>query len=257
MIPSDLVKYKQDGKKVIALTAWDSISGSLAEEAGSDIVLVGDSLAMVSLGFKSTLPVTLDNMIDHTNSVCRGFGKELDCQPLVICDMPFLSYHCGEDIAVEHAGRIIKETPAKGVKLEGAEPEIQNVISRLIRMGIPVMGHLGLTPQNYLNQGLRKQGENYISQEKIKQESLILQKLGCFSIVLEHIPDLLAKEIKDNLTMPTIGIGAGKFCDGQVRVTADLIGLSDKQPPFCSPIIDGKKIFIDKLKEWVMAERFN
>ena len=169
MIPSDLVKYKESGKKIIALTAWDSISGSLTEGAGADIVLVGDSLAMVALGFKTTLPVTLDNMIDHTNAVCRGFQKTIENQPLVICDMPFLSYHCGEDMAVEHAGRIIKETPAKGVKLEGAEPEIQAVISRLIRMGIPVMGHLGVTPQSYLNQGLRKQGESNLSKEKLKR----------------------------------------------------------------------------------------
>ena len=257
MIPSDLVKYKKDDQKIIALTAWDSISGSIVEEAGSDLVLIGDSLAMVSLGYKTTLPVTLENMIDHTNSVCRGFHKGLDAQPLVVCDMPFLSYHCGEDMAVEHAGKIIKGTPAKAVKLEGAEPEIQAVISRLIRMGIPVMGHLGLTPQNYLNQGLKKQGESILDQERIKKESLILEKLGCFSLVLEHIPDLLAKEIKDNLIIPVIGIGAGNFCDGQVRVTADLIGLSDKQPPFCDPIIEGKKIFTDKLKDWVKAERLN
>ena len=257
MIPSDLVKYKESGKKIIALTAWDSISGSLTEDAGADIVLVGDSLAMVALGFKTTLPVTLDNMIDHTKAVCRGFQRTIENQPLVICDMPFLSYHCGQDMAVEHAGRIIKETPAKGVKLEGAEPEIQAVISRLIRMGIPVMGHLGVTPQSYLNQGLRKQGESNLSKEKIKKESLLLQDLGCFSLVLEHIPDLLAKEIRDDLKIPVIGIGAGNLCDGQVRVTADLIGLSEKQPPFCKPVFEGRKIFVEKLKEWIKAERIN
>ena len=257
MLPSELVKYKKNSQKIIALTAWDSISGSLAEQSGADIILVGDSLAMVCLGYKSTLPVTLENMIYHTNAVSRGFQKKIEEQSLLICDMPFLTYQCGEDKAVEYAGKIIKNTYAKGVKVEGAEPEVQNVISRLVRMGIPVMGHLGLTPQSYLNLGLKKQGINSESHEKIKRDALSLEKLGCFSIVLEHIPELLAKEIQNALKIPTIGIGAGNFCDGQVRVTADLLGLNDKQPPFCNPIIDGKKFFEEKLKEWVNFERLN
>ena len=257
MFPSELVKYKKKSQKIIALTAWDSISGSLAEESGADIVLVGDSLAMVCLGYKSTLPVTLENMIYHTNAVARGFRKEIKQQPLLVCDMPFLTYQCGEDKAVEYAGKIIKNTYAKAVKVESAEPEVQNVISRLIRMGIPVMGHLGLTPQSYLNLGLKKQGRNIDSHEKIKKEALELEKIGCFSIVLEHIPEVLAREIQTDLEIPTIGIGAGNFCDGQVRVTADLLGLNDKQPPFCKPIFDGKKFFGEKLKEWVASERLN
>ncbi len=248
MLPSDLVNYKKKSRKIIALTAWDSISGSIAEQANVDLVLVGDSLAMVCLGYKSTLPITLENIIYHTNAVSR---------PLVVSDMPFLTYQCGEDKAVEYAGKIIQSTYAKAVKVEGAEPEIQKVISRLIRMGIPVMGHIGLTPQSYLNIGLRKQGESLASQEKIKKEASILEELGCFSIVLEHIPDLLAKEIQNSLSIPTIGIGAGNYCDGQVRVTADLLGLNDDQPPFCQPIIQGKKLFKDKLKEWVDSERLN
>jgi len=257
MLPSELVKYKKNSKKIIALTAWDSISGSLAEYSGADIVLVGDSLAMVCLGYKSTLPVTLENMIHHTNAVSRGFSKEIEEQSLLVCDMPFLTYQCGEDRAVEYAGKIIKNTYAKAVKVEGADPEVKKVISRLVRMGIPVMGHLGLTPQNYLNLGLKQQGNNLESHEKIKKDALSLEKLGCFSIVLEHIPELLAREIQADLEIPTIGIGAGNFCDGQVRVTADLLGLNDKQPPFCRPIIDGKKFFSEKLKEWVTSERFN
>ena len=256
MIPSELINFK-NSKKIIALTAWDSITGSLAEIAGADIVLVGDSLGMVALGYKTTLPVTLRNMVDHTNAVSRGFSYNLDAQPLLICDLPFLSYQCGEDKAVENAGKIIKDTPAKGVKLEGAEPETLDVISRLIRMGIPVMGHVGLTPQNFLNQGLKQQGDNYLTQEKIKQEAKSLEKLGCFAIVLEHVPNLLAKDISENLKIPTIGIGAGNYCDGQIRVTADLLGLTDKQPPFCEPLIDGKNIFKDKLKKWIEDERLN
>ena len=257
MLPSELVKYKKNSHKIIALTAWDSISGALAESSGADIVLVGDSLAMVCLGYKSTLPVTLDNMIYHTNAVSRGFRKGIEDQPLLVCDMPFLTYQCGDDKAVEYAGKIIKSTYAKAVKVEGAEPEVKNVISRLIRMGIPVMGHLGLTPQSYLNLGLKKQGENLESHEKIKKDALSLEKLGCFSLVLEHIPELLAKEIQVELEIPTIGIGAGNFCDGQIRVTADLLGLSDKQPPFCRPIFDGKKYLGDKLKDWVASARLN
>ena len=256
MIPSELINYK-NSKKIIALTAWDSITGSLAEIAGADLVLVGDSLAMVALGYKTTLPATLNNMIDHTNAVCRGFSNNIESQPLVICDLPFLSYQCGEDKAVENAGKIIKETPAKGVKLEGTEPETLNVISRLIRMGIPVMGHVGLTPQSFLNQGLKQQGDNYLTQEKIKKEAMCLEKLGCFGIVLEHVPNSLAKDIRDNLKIPTIGIGAGNDCDGQIRVMADLLGLNDKQPPFCEPLINGKKFFKDKLKKWIEDERLN
>ena len=256
MLPSELYKYK-NSKKIIALTAWDSISGYLAEQSNVDIVLVGDSLAMVCLGYQSTLPITLENMIYHTNAVSRGFRKKVEDQPLLVCDMPFLTYQCGEDKAVEYAGKIIKNTYAKALKIEGAEPEIQNVISRIIRMGIPVMGHLGLTPQSYLNIGLKKQGKNLESQEKIKRESLILEKLGCFSIVLEHIPESLAKDIQKELQIPTIGIGAGNFCDGQVRVTADLLGLSEEQPPYSKPIIEGMDLLGDKLKEWVASERLN
>ena len=257
MLPKELVKFKKNSKKIIALTAWDSITGSIAEEAGADIILIGDSLAMVALGYETTLPVTVEDMIHHTNAVCRGFKNNFGKEPLVVCDMPFLSYQCGEDKAVDYAGRIIKETPAKAVKIEGAEPEIQLVISRLIRMGIPIMGHLGLTPQSFLNQGLKKQGKDFISQEKIKKESEILESIGCFALVLEHIPDSLSKEIRSNLKIPIIGIGAGSDCDGQIRVMADLLGLNDKQPPFSKPLLNGKKIFTTKLREWINSEKLN
>ena len=124
-------------------------------------------------------------------------------------------------------------------------------------MGIPVMGHLGLTPQSFLNQGLKKQGEKDFEKLKIKEDALLLQKIGCFALVLEHIPGLLAKDIRETLKIPIIGIGAGSYCDGQIRVTADLLGLSDKQPPFSLPLINGKKIFIKRLKEWVDSEKSN
>ena len=148
MLPSDLVKYKEKSQKIIALTAWDSISASIAEQANVDLVLVGDSLAMVCLGYKSTLPLTLENIIYHTNAVSRGFKKKIEEQPLVVSDMPFLTYQCGEDKAVEYAGKIIQSTYAKAVKVEGAEPEIQKVISRLIRMGIPCLLYTSPSPRD-------------------------------------------------------------------------------------------------------------
>ena len=142
MLPSELVKYKKNSQKIIALTAWDCISGSLAEQSDADLILVGDSLAMVCLGYKSTLPLTLENIIYHTNAVSEVL-KKIEEQPLVVSDIPFLTYQCGEDKAVEYAGKIIQSTYARAVKVEGAEPEIQKLF-RLIRMGIPVMGHMDL-----------------------------------------------------------------------------------------------------------------
>ena len=257
MQTTELVRFKKLGKQITVLTAWDAISSSIVEAAGADVVLVGDSLGMVVLGHSTALPVTLDQMLHHTKAVCRGFCKPLSKQPLVVCDLPFLSYQCGEDKAVEAAGTLLKNSTASAVKLEGAEPETLLVIKRLIRMGIPVMGHLGLTPQSVHQLGYKTQARDKDSQDKILKDSKMLQEAGCFSIVLEHIPELLAKEIQNNLTIPTIGIGAGTYCDGQVRVTADLLGLNDEQPPFCSPIIQGKQLFEDKLKEWVASERLN
>ena len=148
MLPTDLITLKQKGKFISILTAWDSLSAAIVEAAGADVVLVGDSLGMVVLGHATTLPVTLEQILHHTQAVERGFNKPISEQPLVICDLPFLSYQCGEDKAVAAAGSLLKNSCAAAVKIEGAEPEIVSVINRLIRMGIPVMGHLGLTPQS-------------------------------------------------------------------------------------------------------------
>ena len=142
MRPSDLTRFKQKGQPIAVLTAWDSLSASLAEAAGADVVLIGDSLAMVALGHATTLPVSLDQMLHHTQAVARGLTAMPADQPLLVCDLPFLSYQCGEDRAVAAAGRLLKESSAAAVKLEGAEPEVVTVIDRLVRMGIPVMGHL-------------------------------------------------------------------------------------------------------------------
>tara|TARA_Y100001968_G_C19367511_1_gene723340 strand:+ start:14 stop:784 length:771 start_codon:yes stop_codon:yes gene_type:complete len=251
MIPNELIRFKQTGRQITILTAWDSLSSSIVEEAGADVVLVGDSLGMVALGHTTTLPVTLDQMLHHAQAVGRGFQRPINEQPLLVCDLPFLSYQCGADLAVAAAGSLLKNSSTSAVKIEGADSEILKVIERLIRMGIPVMGHLGLTPQSVYQLGYRRQAEDAISQKEILNQAIKLEESGCFSIVLEHVPSIVAESITQKLTIPIIGIGAGNSCDGQVRVTADLLGLSIKQPPFAKPLIQGRKIFTESLKDWV------
>jgi len=252
--PNELIRHKQNGRPITILTAWDSLSGSLVEQAGADAVLVGDSLAMVALGHATTLPVTLEQMRHHTLAVSRGFQAAPAEQPLLICDLPFLSYQCGAEKAVEAAGLLLKETPAAAVKLEGAEAEVVEVIDRLVRMGIPVMGHLGLTPQSVHRLGYRRQAEDRISQERLLKQAESLESVGCFSLVLEHVPEQLAGEVRRKLAIPTIGIGAGGDCDGQVRVTADLLGLTPRQPPFSPALVDGQKLFVGALKTWIAEQ---
>ncbi len=196
-------------------------------------------------------------MLHHTQAVCRGFRKPLSKQPLVVCDLPFLSYQCGEDKAVEAAGTLLKNSCASAVKLEGAEPETLLVIKRLIRMGIPVMGHLGLTPQSVHQLGYKSQARDQESQNKILEDSKKIQEAGCFALVLEHIPGEIASTLKRILTIPVIGIGAGNDCDGQVRVTADILGLSIEQPPFAKPLFAGRELFIDALKKWIESTTLN
>jgi 3-methyl-2-oxobutanoate hydroxymethyltransferase len=221
------------------------------EAAGADVVLVGDSLAMVVLGHATTLPVTLEEMILHTRAVGRGLQRPPEQRPLIITDLPFLSYQCGADDAVAAAGQVLKDSPAAGVKLEGAEPETLAVVDRLVRSGIPVMGHLGLTPQAVHQLGYRRQANDPISQERLKRQARDLQAAGCFALVLEHVPAELAAGLSTELAIPVIGIGAGDRCDGQVRVTADLLGLSARQPPFCPPLLAGRELCIDALTGWV------
>ena len=255
MRPSDLTRFKQKGQPIAVLTAWDSLSAALAEAAGADVLLIGDSLAMVALGHATTLPVSLDQMLHHTQAVARGLTTMPADQPLLVCDLPFLSYQCGEDRAVAAAGRLLKESSAAAVKLEGAEPEVVAVIDRLVRMGIPVMGHLGLTPQAVHRLGYRRQATDAISQERLLEQACTLEQKGCFSLVLEHVPAELACRVQQALTIPVIGIGAGDACDGQVRVTADLLGLTAKQPPFSPALVDGRRLFVDALKGWVNQTR--
>ncbi len=254
MRPADLTNYKKNGRKIIMLTAWDSISSSQVEAAGADIILVGDSLAMVVLGHSTTLPVTLEQMLHHAKAVERGLTKPISQQPLIVCDLPFLSYQCGEDKAVAAAGTLLKKSSVCAVKIEGAEPEVLTVIERLVRMGIPVMGHLGLTPQSVHNLGYRRQAEDSKSQEILMRKSLQLEKAGCFALVIEHVPPEVATRIKDLLKIPLIGIGAGENCDGQVRVTADLLGLTPSQPPFSPPLIQMRDLCSNALRNWVMQQ---
>ena len=251
MRPSELIKFKQAGRAITILTAWDSLSAALVEASGADAVLVGDSLAMVALGHATTLPVTPKQMLHHTQAVMRGFRGEPSQQPLIICDLPFLSYQCGEEQAMAVAGELLKESSAAAVKLEGAEPEIIAVIDRLVRMGIPVMGHLGLTPQAVHHLGYKRQAEDQHSQDRIFEQAIALETSGCFALVLEHIPSELASKIRRRLAIPVIGIGAGDDCDGQVRVTADLLGLTPRQPPFSPALLQGRELFSSALGQWV------
>jgi 3-methyl-2-oxobutanoate hydroxymethyltransferase len=249
-LASLLQRRKQRGEPITVLTAWDALSAHWAEAAGVDLVLVGDSLAMVALGHTTTLPVTLEAMLHHAAAVERGLRHT----PMV-CDLPFLSYQCGTDRAVAAAGRFLKETACAGVKLEGAEPETLEVINRLVRSGIPVMGHLGLTPQSVRQLGYRRQATDPVAQERLQQRAQALQQAGCFALVLEHVPATLASQLRRQLQLPLIGIGAGEDCDGQVRVTADLLGLSPQPPPFAPPLLEGQRLIKQALGSWVEAVR--
>lgn len=255
--PADLARRKQAALPITALTAWDALSGAIVAEAGVDVVLVGDSLAMTVLGHATTLPVTLEEMLHHTRATARGITSVCgpDQGPLLITDLPFLSYQCSTDAAMAAAGRVLKESPAAGVKLEGAEPETLAVIDRLVRSGVPVMGHLGLTPQSVHRLGYRRQGNDPASQDRLMRQALALEQAGCFAVVLEHLPGALASAVCGALAIPVIGIGAGPDCDGQVRVTADLLGLTPRQPPFSPPLVAGRSLAVQALQRWLAAQR--
>jgi 3-methyl-2-oxobutanoate hydroxymethyltransferase len=230
---AQLQAWKQQGRAIAALTAAEYATAKILDAAGVDIILVGDSLAMVALGYKTTLPVTLDEMIHHAKAVERGVSNAL-----LIVDMPFLSYQCSSEQALHSAGRVLKETNAQGVKIEGGYPDIVQAISKLVQVGIPVMGHLGLTPQSVHQLGYRPQGKDPETADKILEQAQALTAAGVFAIVLENIPADLGRRITQSIAVPTIGIGAGSGCDGQILVTHDLLGLSDWQPPFARKYAD-------------------
>jgi len=240
-----LTQWKQSGRSIISLTAWDYSLAQILDQAGVDLILVGDSLAMVGLGHSSTLPVTLEEMIHHTKAVCRGVNRAL-----VVCDLPFMSYQVSVTQAIEAAGRVIKETGASAIKLEGGHPLIISIVRELTTIGIPVMGHVGLTPQSFRILGYKQQGKTQDEADIIIDQAIALAQAGAFAIILEHIPHDLAEIITAKISIPTIGIGAGNKCDGQVLVTADLLGLSAKQPPFAKSYVNLRQIITTAIKEF-------
>jgi 3-methyl-2-oxobutanoate hydroxymethyltransferase len=216
----DIKGMKQRGERVVMLTAYDYPSARLAEEAGVDMILVGDTLGMVVLGYDSTVPVTMEDMIHHTKAVVRGSERAM-----VVGDMPFMSFQTGFEDAMRNAGRMLKETGCQAVKLEGGV-HMAETVRRLVQVGIPVVGHIGLTPQS-VNQlsGFKVQGKTPEAAERLMEDAVALQQAGAFCIVLELIPAPLAKLISQRLRVPTIGIGAGAGCDGQVQVWHDILAL--------------------------------
>ncbi|PZR11481.1 MAG: 3-methyl-2-oxobutanoate hydroxymethyltransferase [Archangium gephyra] len=221
-----LKKLKDAGQKICMVTAYDATFARLFDEAGADVLLVGDSVGMVVQGHESTLPVTMDQMVYHSRAVVRGTKRAH-----VVGDMPFMSYQNSVEEAVRNAGRLVVEGGVGSVKLEGGQ-EFAEVISRIVRASIPVMGHLGLTPQSVHKMGgYVVQGRDEDTARKLVADAVALEQAGCYSIVLEGVPMELARTITEKLSIPVIGIGAGKHCDGQVLVSYDLLGLNPHFKP--------------------------
>ncbi|MBI3012597.1 MAG: 3-methyl-2-oxobutanoate hydroxymethyltransferase [Elusimicrobia bacterium] len=223
---STLREMKKNGKKIVMLTAYDAPTSKLLNEAGVDIVLVGDSVGNVKLGYNNTIPVTVEEMLHHTRAVSRG-----NTNALLVTDMPYLSYQLSIEDAKVNAGRLIKEGGSQGVKIEGGR-EFANTVKALVEINVPVMGHLGLTPQAiHKIGGYKVQGKTAQDAERMVTDAKVLEGAGAFAIVLECVPSDLAQEITQKVSVPTIGIGAGPHCDGQVLVIDDLLGLTDGQVP--------------------------
>ncbi|MBC7541683.1 MAG: 3-methyl-2-oxobutanoate hydroxymethyltransferase [Candidatus Sericytochromatia bacterium] len=228
----EIVKAK-GRQPLVMLTAYDAVMAQLLEESGVDMLLVGDSLGNVVLGHETTLPVTMTDMLRHTAAVVRGTR-----QALIVADMPFLSYQVSADEALRHAGALMAEAGAGAVKLEGGA-ELAPTVNRLVSAGIPVMGHIGLQPQSVNVTGYASRGKTDADAERLQDDALALAAAGCFALVLECVVPAVAARISQALTIPTIGIGSGEACDGQVLVINDLIGLSVRTPPsFVTPRAD-------------------
>ena len=240
-------KFKNDGQKITALTAYDYSMAKYLDEAGVDIVLVGDSLAMVALGYETTHSIGMEEMLIFTKAVAKGAKRAL-----VAVDMPFMSYHTDIATAIKNAGEMIK-IGAKAIKIEGANNYILEVVERCVQSGIPVIGHLGFTPQ-FLNTigGYNIQGKSFVSTLEILDQAKKLEKAGVFAIVLEMVPEESAKYITDNLTVPTIGIGAGRYCSGQILVSDDIFGkFSDFTPKFARKYGDLRLLIQNTAKQYV------
>jgi 3-methyl-2-oxobutanoate hydroxymethyltransferase len=242
-----LQKMKEAGEKISMITAYDYSFAGIFDGAGVDVILVGDSASNVMAGHVTTLPITLDQMIYHAASVVRGIDR---C--LVVVDLPFGSYQGNSKEALNSTIRIMKETGAHAVKLEGGE-EVLESVKRIILSGVPVMGHLGLTPQSIYKFGtytVRAKEEE--EADKLRRDAKLLEEAGCFAIVLEKIPAMLAKEVSESLTIPTIGIGAGRDCDGQVLVMHDLLGINHQfKPRFLRQYLNLYKDVTDAVQHYV------
>jgi 3-methyl-2-oxobutanoate hydroxymethyltransferase len=242
-----LIEMKRKGEKIAVLTAYDFLIAKLLDESGIDVILVGDSLANVFQGQRTTLPVTVDEMIYHTKAVCRGVRNAM-----VVVDMPFLSYQVSIEEAVKNCGRVLKETEAEAVKIEGGEPVVE-IVHRLTSVGIPVMGHLGLTPQSIHKFGSYDvRGIDKDEARQIVRDAKLLEEAGAFSIVLEKIPSKLARKITGSISIPTIGIGAGPYCDGQVLVVYDMLGMFEEfRPKFVRRYVELSKIIKEAFKNYI------
>jgi 3-methyl-2-oxobutanoate hydroxymethyltransferase len=242
-----LQEMKNRGEKIAMLTAYDFSMAAIVDEAGTDIILVGDSASNVMAGHETTLPITLDQMIYHASSVVRAAKRAL-----VIVDLPFGSYQGNSKEALNSAIRIMKESGAHGVKMEGGV-EIAESVTRILTAGIPVMGHLGLTPQSIYKFGTYTvRAKQEAEAQKLREDALKLQELGCFSIVLEKIPALLAKQVSESLNIPTIGIGAGQHCDGQVLVIHDMLGINKGfSPRFLRKYADLHQVMNNAIQNYV------
>lgn len=229
-----LQKLKANGERISMITAYDFSFARIFDAAGIDVILVGDSASNVMAGHETTLPITLDQIIYHASSVIRGVKRSL-----VVVDLPFGSYQSNSKEALASAIRIMKETGAHAVKLEGGE-EVLESIKRIVAAGVPVMGHLGLTPQSIYKFGTYTvRAKEEAEAEKLKRDALLLEESGCFAMVLEKIPAVLAKEVSTSVSIPTIGIGAGKYCDGQVLVMHDMLGINTEfKPRFLRQYLD-------------------
>jgi len=245
-----LMEMKQVGERIACVTAYDFPTARLAAAAGLPLILVGDSLGNVVLGYDSTLPVTMDDMVHHTRAVVRGAPDAL-----VVADMPFMSYQVNADEAMRNAGRLMQEGGASAVKLEGGQ-HIAETVTRLTDAGIPVMGHLGLTPQS-VNQlgGYRVQGRTLPEAQRMLDDAEALERGGVFSIVLEAVPAPLAAVVTKRLRVPTIGIGAGVECDGQIQVLHDILGLGTRQPKHGKRYLDLNAMIGEALQRYAAQVR--
>ena len=248
-----LLKMKANGEKISMLTAYDFSFARLFDAAGIDILLVGDSASNVMAGNETTLPITLEQMIYHAQCVIKGVQRSF-----VVVDLPFGSYQSNSEIALASSIKIMKETGAHAIKLEGGE-EVADSIKRIVSAGIPVMGHLGLTPQSINKFGsYTVRAKDEAEAEKLKNDCEILEDAGCFAIVLEKIPAALAKEVSESLSIPTIGIGAGKYCDGQVLVMHDMLGInSEFKPRFIRQYLNLEPLIENAVKQYVADVKGN